>query len=47
MLAHSYFKISFDTYKREIFPTFMLADGIFITRSLDQVHVEVTANIQC
>ena len=48
MLADSDFNnISIDTYKREIFPTFMLADGEYIIRSLNRLYVEVIDNIQC
>ena len=48
MLAHPDFNnISIDNYKRERFPTFMLADGAYITRSLNLVYVEVIAKITC
>ena len=35
------------TYQREVFPTFMLAHGVHITLTLNQVNVEVIAKIQC
>ena len=48
MLAHPDFnKISTDTYKQEIFLTFMLSGVTYITCPLNPVKVEVIANIQC
>ena len=38
---------SIDNYKQEKFPTFMLAYGVYITCSLNWVHVGVIANTQC
>ena len=39
--------ISIDNHKQEIFPTFMLADGVYITHSSNQLYVKVISNIQC
>ena len=39
--------ISIDNYKPEIFPTFLLAYCVYITRSLNRVFVEVISNIEC
>ena len=40
MLAHPDFNnISIDTYKQEILSTFLLANGVYITCSLNQVYV--------
>ena len=48
MLAHPNFNnISIENYKREQFPTFVLSDGEYITRSLNLLKVELIANIQC
>ena len=48
MLAHPYFNdITIDTYKKNIFLTFMLSYGAYITSWLSWVNVEVKANIHC
>ena len=47
MLAHIFPKIIIYTYKREIFLTFMLADGFYITLPLEWVNVEEISKIQC
>ena len=48
MLYHPDFNdVSIDTYRLEIFPTFMLSDGVYITCSLNWENLEVIANIQC
>ena len=39
--------IPIDHYKWEIFTTFMLSCGIYVTRSLNWLYVEVIANIWC
>ena len=44
---HDSNRISIDNYKRNIFPTFMLADGVYNTRSLNLLYMEVLVNIQC
>ena len=47
MLAHPNFNnISIDNYKQEIFCTFSLGCGVYVTFSLNLVYVEVIANIQ-
>ena len=50
MLAHPDFNyIPIETYIQEIFPTFILVHGVYITRMMNKVKVkaEVIANIQC
>ena len=48
MLAHPVFhNILIDTYKQEKFPTFMLADGVYIYCPLNWLKVEEITNIQC
>ena len=42
-----YNNISMDSYKQEMFTTFMLEDCVFITCSLNLANVEVISNIQC
>ena len=32
--------ISIENYKRETFPTFMLADGVYVNRSLSLVYIQ-------
>ena len=47
MLALPVFNdISIYTYQQEIFTTFMLADGVYIIRSLNWLKVEITDKIQ-
>ena len=48
ILAYPIFhNILIDTYKREILPTFMLEDGVYITLPMNWLKVEVISNIQC
>ena len=48
MLAHPNFNhSSMENYKREIFPTFMLALLLYVIHSLNWLYTEVIANIQC
>ena len=48
MPAHPEFKnIPMENYKREILLTFMLADCLYVTHSLNLANVEVISNIQC
>ena len=39
--------ITIDSYKQEMFTTFMLEDCVYITRSLNLTNVKVISNIQC
>ena len=44
---HVFNDISIYTYQGEIFPTFMLADGLYITHALNLVKFEEISKIQC